>query len=305
MPRTAALPAEPEDVPPFPRRQRRADSVNVVVLDTGLKLSDGAMPLRAEHPMLQRAVELHRSTWRRDCDPIAADDDDEKSVDGDELLDLQAGHGTFVAGIVRRLAPAVTIHVDGVLSSFGDGDDLSAGEGLRRAISRIGDDQPTIVNMSFGAYTDGDLAPPLAAYIADLDRDHTLVVAGAGNGSSSRAFYPAALPGVVGVGALDARGPAWFSNYGGWVDACAPGVDVVSTFFTDHVDEFGDPPGSLRHEYRGWARWSGTSFAAPKVAAAIAREAQSSGVSPVEAWGRLSHWSKLRMPDLGVVFNER
>ena len=48
----------------------------------------------------------------------------------------------------------------------------------------------------------------------------------------------------------------------------APAVDVVSTFFT-HFDE--DIDGFIR-SYRGWARWSGTSSAAPKVAAAIAQD---------------------------------
>ncbi|HEU4701597.1 MAG TPA: D-alanyl-D-alanine carboxypeptidase, partial [Conexibacter sp.] len=31
---------------------------------------------------------------------------------------------------------------------------------------------------------------------------------------------------VLGVGALDDDGPAWFTNHGPWVQACAPGVDV-------------------------------------------------------------------------------
>jgi subtilisin family serine protease len=54
-------------------------------------------------------------------------------------------------------------------------------------------------------------------------------------------MFPAALPSVVSVGALDQSGRADFSNFGGWVDCCAPGVDVVSTFFssaTDEVDGF-------------------------------------------------------------------
>ena len=41
---------------------------------------------------------------------------------------------------------------------------------------------------------------------------------------------------MIAVGALDAGGRAAFSNFGSWVDACAPGVDVVSTFFTDFDD---------------------------------------------------------------------
>ncbi len=49
--------------------------------------------------------------------------------------------------------------------------------------------------------------------------------------------------------------------------------------------------------------WSGTSFAAPKVAAVIADEAARLGISTPEAWKRLSHYRHFRYPDLGIVFN--
>ena len=42
-----------------------------------------------------------------------------------------------------------------------------------------------------------------------------------------------ALPEVVGVGALGPTGPAPWSNYGPWLDASAPGTDLVSSFFAD------------------------------------------------------------------------
>ena len=105
---------------------------------------------------------------------------------------------------------------------------------------------------------------------------------------------------MVGVGALAADGKAWFTNFGGWVDACAPGVDVVSTFFNDFDEILG---GVVTRQYREWARWSGTSFSAPKVAAAIAREMYLFGGTAKEAWKRLSTPSHYRYPDLGVVFN--
>ena len=37
------------------------------------------------------------------------------------LLDFEAGHGTFIAGIVRQICPDAEIHPAGVLSSFGEG----------------------------------------------------------------------------------------------------------------------------------------------------------------------------------------
>ena len=93
------------------------------------------------------------------------------------------------------------------------------------------------------------------------------------------------------VGGLDVTGRAAFSNFGPWVDACAPAVDVVSTFFTDF-------PG-----YNGWAAWSGTSFAAPKVAGVIAREMYLKDISAKDAWSRLKSYQSFRYPDLGQVFN--
>ena len=123
--------------------------------------------------------------------------------------------------------------------------------------------------MAFGTYCMNDLPSSMATAVARLGR-HAVVVASAGNDGTVRPYYPAAMPGVVGVGALDQARRAGFSNFGPWVDACASGVDVVSTFFTDFDDSA--PGRGLVNRYRGWASWSGTSFAAPRVAAAIAQE---------------------------------
>ena len=102
-------------------------------------------------------------------------------------------------------------------------------------------------------------------------------------------------------------GKAWFSNYGGWVDACAPGVDVRSTFYGTDAEPLKEPVGELDdglfNEFKGWAMWSGTSFAAPKVAAVIAAEAARLGVTAPVAWKQLSYYKHYRYPDLGVVFN--
>ena len=202
--------------------------------------------------------------------------------------------------------PSAGIYNYGVLSGFGDGDDETIGAGLDRATSglrRQGLEFDVIV-MSLGCYTLDDEPPPLDQYLRELIRPDTLVVAAAGNAGSPRPQWPAALPNVVAVGALASDGRAWFSNYGGWVDACAPGVDVRSTFFgTDDSPVADKIDDDLVNEFRGWAAWSGTSFTAPKVAAVIADEARRLGISAHEAWKLLSHHDHFRYPDLGVVFN--
>ena len=93
------------------------------------------------------------------------------------------------------------------------------------------------------------------------------MVAAAGNdGQHDRPFWPAAFAGtsvpwrrqVVAVAAHDGRRISDWSNTGTWITLAAPGADVISTFVNHEV--FDD----------GWATWSGTSFAAPYVVAAIA-----------------------------------
>ena len=81
-----------------------------------------------------------------------------------------------------------------------------------------------------------------------------------------------------------------------------PAVDVVSTFFTDYDDASTRPPAST-NEFRGWASWSGTSFAAPKVAGVVAQEMYLNGGTAQQAWKRLSDYHRYRYPDLGIVVN--
>jgi subtilisin family serine protease len=80
--------------------------------------------------------------------------------------------------------------------------------------------------------------------------------------------YPAAFKGVVAVGAIDENDERTvFTNYGPWLDACAPGLEVHSTF----VDwQSPTAQSDVRRSFEGYAVWSGTSFSTPAVAAEIA-----------------------------------
>jgi hypothetical protein len=291
---TAKPAAAPAHLPePLRIPGRRAP--HVLVLDTGLRTYDS----RAEHPWLRDHCVIHRP-WRDLATVGRWDDEDEPDDDRRGRLDQQAGHGTFITGIVRQTCPDAVIHHRGVLTSYGDGDDASVIAAIERAVRATPDDIDIVV-MAFGTYGTDDQPPPMTGAIRRLPRT-ALVVASAGNDGTARPYFPAALPDVIAVGALDTDGRATFSNFGSWVDACTPGVDVVSTFFTQFDDRC-SCCGSIVDEYRGWARWSGTSVCAPKVAGAIAQEMYVHDGSAAEAWDRLTGPGRHRVPDLGVVFN--
>ena len=179
----------------------------------------------------------------------------------------QAGHGTFISGVVRQTVPG-RLH-----PPPGRPDELRRRRrrvGRRR--DRAGHRRPTPPHRHRG---DGvrDLRPRRPA-AADGHRDRpaarrSVVVASAGNDATSRPYYPAALPGVVGR-RRSRRGRAGaFSNFGPWVDASTPASTSSARSSTTSTTA---TRAARRDEYRGWAPWSGTSFAAPKVAGVIAQE---------------------------------
>ena len=90
----------------------------MLVLDTGLRTLKGAGE-KVEHEELSHC-KLHKP-WFHDPNVGAKDDEDETTTTAG-VLDFEAGHGTFIAGIVRQICPDAIVHSAGVLSSFGDGD---------------------------------------------------------------------------------------------------------------------------------------------------------------------------------------
>lgn len=112
-------------------------------------------------------------------------------------------------------------------------------------------DVPTI-NMS--------LAGPRNAILDRLIRDaiargRTIVAAAGNGGPSAPPAYPAAVPGVIAVTAVDKNLRIYrYANRGGYISVAAQGVDVIAA----------RAPG-------GFARFTGTSFATPHVAGWIAR----------------------------------
>jgi len=256
--------------------------VAVGVLDTGI----GA------HPWFDGAA------WYDACTPYEHETADTGT---DWELDSEAGHGTFIAGVILQQAPDAYLRIERVLGADGVADELQVLRGLARLKARAAadSDRLDIVNLSLGCFTFDDRPSPVLAHaVAHLAR-HSVVVAAAGNDDSDRPYWPAALKDVVAVGALaaghDAARPerAAFSNYGWWVDAAAPGEKVTSSFLT-HGRENGE-------DFHGYATWSGTSFAAPYVAGNIAALMTAKDMTAYDAVRELLNPAGTRVPDLGVV----
>lgn len=258
--------------PPRPDQHARLAALKPPIIESG-------PPVRVL--VLDSGIVEHHS-WFGPRVPKPLDNRYERPGSGGTLLPFD-GHGTFIAGIVLENAPVVDLHVASAFDGTGVTDDLQVA-GLIDDYAGDAD----IVVLSFGGHTADDRpSDPISEAIGRaLHGDNPPVfVAAAGNQGTSRPVFPAACKGVIAVAATDAEGNrAGFSNHGPWVDAGAPGVDVLSTFFDGHLQPApwngqAQPP----HKFTGFARWSGTSFAAPLIAADIAAAMGSNGLLAAEA----------------------
>ncbi len=198
-----------------------------------------------------------------------------------------AGHGTFIAGVVRCEAPAAEVRVEGFFPLAGAAFESDMVVQLCQALE-LG---PDIISLSAGTTTRAN-RPTLSLEVFHQNFlskvKGTVLVAAAGNDATRAPFWPAAFPWAISVGAIDASGQrASFSNFGSWVDVYALGVDLVNAY--PHGDfTCVEPPhvGESRH-FEGLCRWSGTSFSTPVVAGRIAARMSQTGLSARRAADQL------------------
>ncbi len=244
-----------------------ADGIRVAVLDTGIDEEHSSLTKRARYGTTDQAQN------RPDV----------------------VGHGTHVAGTINsarnRASGSRGICAANVLAwkIFDDQPDYVRRSDsfwylvdpvlYRRALAEcVG--KVDVLNLSIGGPQPPD--PQEAALFQALLDAGTTVVAAMGNERTmgSRTQYPAAIPGVIAVGATTPMGAvAPFSNSGDHIALCAPGVGIWSTMptypgqagFRATTNEHGIPvPGAPFSRDTDFAAQDGTSMAAPHVAAAVA-----------------------------------
>lgn len=193
--------------------------------------------------------------------------------------DPYAGHGTFIAGVVRTMAPRAKVVVRRAFAAGGNSWERDIVTGLERVLQ---DDHPDVISLSAGTHTLTPLGLSLFnGFAAGLLANYKgiCIVAAAGNDGWSRRFWPAAAPWTTSVGALadDWHRRAWFTNHGGWVDVYAPGDNLVNAFPSGWFTYRERKRFGRTVRFRGMARWSGTSFSTPMVAGLIAARMSHTG----------------------------
>jgi len=174
-------------------------------------------------------------------------------VNGDALADDDQGHGTHCAGIATAISNN-GLQVAGVdfnakimpvkvLNRRGSGYTSDIINGVYYAA----DNGAHVISMSLGG---GAAQTAFQDAINYAYGKNIIVVAAAGNSSTSALSYPAAYNNVVAVASTTSTDAmSSFSNYGSWVDIAAPGSSILSTA-----------------DGGGTTTMSGTSMATPVVA---------------------------------------
>jgi serine protease len=255
--------------------QKGQRSVGVAVLDTGVAYEDYTDPVTGQ--VFARAPDWGDVTFLPGWD----------AVNGDDHPNDDEWHGTHVASTIAEgtnnvidltgLAFGCSLMPVKVLDQNGEGTFFEVAEGIDYAAgyTQGGDHPIKVINMSLG--TDG-FSETVKRAVDRATANGIVLVAAAGNTSSPGIDFPARLPNVIAVGAVDATGErASYSSTGSELELMAPGGDCDSDV---NDDDFGDcvyqqmPDFELVEQgiYTEFCPCGldGTSMAAPHVSAAAA-----------------------------------
>jgi subtilisin family serine protease len=189
----------------------------------------------------------------------------------ERLLRSSCLHGTHVAGLivgdptrgVDGLCPTcmiLPVRVVEDIAGQGRVTDLAFLRALRylRELNHQLVHKIKIVNLSFGKF---QWSLAVARQIQEMQEEDYLFIAAAGNENVSEKVFPASLPGVVAVTAVDHLGrKSSYANFGSWVNIAAPGGNMERA--SEQQGILSAAPGG---EY---SLSQGTSVASPLVAAA-------------------------------------
>jgi len=157
-------------------------------------------------------------------------------VSGCAAANTDNGIGVASPGFKCTFLPVKIADASGSLTAAYEGITYAADHGCQ------------IINCSWGGSGGSSLGQDVITY-ASINKN-SLVVVAAGNNGVNQNFYPAAYDYAFAVAATSINDlKAGFSNYGYYVDICAPGINIYSTYF-DNTYSF----------------QSGTSMASPIVA---------------------------------------
>jgi subtilisin family serine protease len=211
------------------------EGVTVYVIDTGVRVSHSTFGGRARNGY--------------------------DAVDGDNVAQDGAGHGTHVAGTIAGsqygVAKKANIVAVRVLNNDGEGTTAGVIDGIDWVAANHSG--PSVANMSLGG---GASSAIDAAVTAAINSGVTFTVAAGNESVDASTTSPARVAGAITVGATDSSDTRSYwpecgcsSNYGSVVDLFAPGSDITSAWYTSDT---------------ATSSIGGTSMAAPHVAGAAA-----------------------------------
>lgn len=197
------------------------------------------------------------------------------------VLGQSSWHGTHIAGTIAARTNN-NLGVAGVswgarimplrVLGQGGGTDYDLVQGMRFALGLANDSgtlperRADIINLSVGT----SVQSPLYADVVQAARAAgVILVAAAGNQSTDRPLFPAALDGVLSVTAVGPdKNRAFYANFGPTIDLTAPGGDQRQGTASGVLSTLVEVVGSERRS--GYGFLQGTSMSTPHVAGVIA-----------------------------------